>query len=365
MWKYNKGEWSELYTFVYLLNKAKLYSADEHLQINENDYFPLIQIIREEEQGKPIYYVTGDPVKIYQKGILSKEVNREDLEAMAARLLKYIPKGSRAFEIPGAEEFFNSICCNKAKAQSNKKEDITVELRDINTGIKAIRGFSIKSFLGSAPTLINPGTNTNFTFILENCNDQIMTDTNGIETSQKIKDRIKHLLESGCSFIPEKHSISKQFEENLIFIDTLMPDLLQLLVLYHYIEDLTNVSDVVKKLEEKNPLGYSNVKVYAYKIKKLLCAWALGLTPERSDWEGIEDANGGYITVRPDGEIACYHLYNRAEFENYLFNYSRFDRASTSRFGYLKVYKENGLYKIKLNLQIRFRLPAAKGATNG
>ena len=360
MWKYNKGEWSELYTFVYLLQKAKLYSADEHLQINEEEYFPLISIIREEQKGDPIYYKTGEVIKIYQNGQLLKEVSKKSFEDMAIRLFEYIPKGSRAFEISGTEEFFKNIYCNKVKATSNQKEDITVELKDIYTGIKAIRGFSIKSFLGSAPTLINAGTNTNFTYVLEDCNDQIMKNTNNIQSSQKIKDRIGYLLESGCSFIPEKHSISKQFEENLIFIDTLMPDILQLLVLYHYTEDKTNVSDVVKILEEKNPLKYSNVKIYAYKIKKLLCAWALGLTPERNDWEGVEDANGGYITVRSDGEIACYHLYNRAAFEDYLFNYSRFERASTSRYGYLSVYKEDGLYRIKLNLQIRFRSPAAR-----
>ena len=79
------------------------------------------------------------------------------------------------------------------------------------------------------------------------------------------------------------------------------------------------------------------------------------MTPEREDWEGAEDANGGYITVKRDGSVVCYHLYNRTEFEDYLYEYTKFERASTSKMHYLEVYKENDEYRIKLNLQIRFK----------
>ena len=81
---------------------------------------------------------------------------------------------------------------------------------------------------------------------------------------------------------------------------------------------------------------------------------ALGMTPEK-DWEGQEDASGGYIVVKKDGDVVCYHIYNREDFEQYLFDYTFFDRASTSRHGFMSVYKENSEYKINLNLQIRFR----------
>ena len=48
MLKGNKGEWSEIYTFVYLLASGKLYAADKDLNINPDIYFPVIKIIREE-----------------------------------------------------------------------------------------------------------------------------------------------------------------------------------------------------------------------------------------------------------------------------------------------------------------------------
>ena len=85
-----------------------------------------------------------------------------------------------------------------------------------------------------------------------------------------------------------------------------------------------------------------------------MCACALGMTPGRR-WEGEEDANGGYIVVKNDGSVVCYHIYNRTEFEQYLYDYTFFERASGSRHNYMTVYKEEDQYKIKLNLQVRFR----------
>jgi len=355
MWRYNKGEWSEIYTFAYLLSTGVLYSADKDLNVIEEIYFPVIKIIREEIEGSPIDYKTGEIIKIYRGEQLLQEVPKQRFTEITQELLEKIPQGSRAFEIPTAEEFFNSIYCEKVKENANKKEDITVQLQDIHTGISPICGFSIKSYLGARPTLINPGTNTNFVFELSNCNDDIMEVVNNINSRTKLKDRIRELVSRGCDIIPVEHSISSQFEENLQFVDTKMPELLQLLVMYSYLYDITSVVDVVQKLKEINPLGYSNAEIYTYKIKKLLCAFALGLTPERNDWLGAEDANGGYITVKSDGSVVCYHLYNRTEFENYLYEYTYFERPSTSKYHYMNIYNDGGIYKIKLCMQVRFR----------
>lgn len=355
MWNYNKGEWSEIYTFAYLLSQGILYSADKDLNKIEEVYFPIIKIIREETAGNPIDYQTGEVIKIFRGKELLQEVSKARFAEIVAELLDKIPQGSRAFEIPTVNDFFSSIYCEKIKANASKKDDITLQLHDIHTGITPICGFSIKSYLGARPTLINPGRNTNFEFILNGCNDEIMNSVNAITTRAKIKDKIRYLLDRGCRFEPVEHSISSQFEENLQFIDTIMPQLLQHLVLYSYLYDCHNVNEVVEHLNERNPINYRNTAIYKYKVKKLLCACALGLTPERNDWLGAEDANGGYITVKSDGSIVCYHLYNRTEFEDYLYDYTRFERPSTSKYNYMEVYKDGEDYKIKLCLQIRFK----------
>ncbi len=72
------------------------------------------------------------------------------------------------------------------------------------------------------------------------------------------------------------------------------------------------------------------------------------------EWDGIDETNGGYIIVKADGEILAYHIYNRNMFEQYLFDNTFFERASTTRHKYMTLYEENGEMFIKFNLQIRF-----------
>lgn len=355
MWKYNKGEWSEIYTFAYILSSGILYAADKDLNKLEEIYFPVIKVIREEVAGQPIDYQTGDIIRIYKGEELLKEVNKLDFEEIVTKLYREIPNGSRAFEIDGIEDFFNGVYCEKVKANSTKKEDITLQLHDIHTGISPVCGFSIKSYLGANPTLINPGENTNFIYTIEGCTDELMEEVNAIDTRTKLIDKMNALTRADCTFELHTDSISRQFTENLQFIDTIMPTFLNYMVLYTYQYGLRHTKDIIEKMKELNPLNFSNVEMYTYKFKKLLCAWALGLTPERTDWLGNEDANGGYITVKADGSIVCYHLYNRTDFENYLFDYTYFDKPSTSKYHYFDIYKENGEYKIKLCLQVRFR----------
>jgi hypothetical protein len=71
-------------------------------------------------------------------------------------------------------------------------------------------------------------------------------------------------------------------------------------------------------------------------------------------WTGQYDATGGYLIIKENGDVLCYHIYNRNEFENYLFNNTKLDTASSSRHDFGTVYEENGELYFKLNLQIRF-----------
>ncbi len=72
-------------------------------------------------------------------------------------------------------------------------------------------------------------------------------------------------------------------------------------------------------------------------------------------WTGEYDATGGYLIVKADGEIVCYHIKKKNEFENYLFANTKLETASSSKHKFGEVYEENGEFFIKLNLQIRFK----------
>ena len=80
---------------------------------------------------------------------------------------------------------------------------------------------------------------------------------------------------------------------------------------------------------------------------------ALGMTPATA-WDGLYQATGGYIIVREDGEVLCYHVYNHNEFQEYLFNNTRLETPSTSKYDFGTIYKEDKKTLIKLNLQVRF-----------
>ena len=72
-----------------------------------------------------------------------------------------------------------------------------------------------------------------------------------------------------------------------------------------------------------------------------------------SVWTGQLDATGGYLVVKEDGEVLCYHIYNRNEFEDYLIRNTKLETASSSRHDFGKIYKIGGQSYFKLNLQIR------------
>lgn len=356
MLKGNKGEWSEIYAFCYLLSTGVLRAADKDLNPTAM-FFPILKILREEIRGTVLnYFPAGsdwNAVKVYDGDVLLATVEKDDLDSVVSMLLDKIPEGERAFEIPEVNAFFDSIYVHKLKADSAHKQDIDIHIHDVRTGYDPICGFSIKSYLGSKPTLVNPGKGTNFVYVVEGCSEEIAVQTNSIDTRTKIKDRMKSLRDSGCEILCTETMQSAQFKENLEFIDSRMPEIISNVLLIAYREGIKKLSDAVDVLKEENPMGFSNTNMYEYKMKKLLCACALGMTPEHA-WEGAEDANGGYIVVKKDGSVVCYHIYNRTDFEQYLYDYTCFDTPSTSRYEYMSVYEEDGVYKLKLNLQIRF-----------
>lgn len=87
----------------------------------------------------------------------------------------------------------------------------------------------------------------------------------------------------------------------------------------------------------------------------MLVASALGMVPH-TPWNGKYDANGGYLVVKEDGDVLCYHFYDRNLFEDYLYENTKLETPSMSRYEFASVYKaEDGNLYFKLNLQIRFK----------
>lgn len=173
--------------------------------------------------------------------------------------------------------------------------------------------------------------------------------------SKKFKDRFEVLNNNSCD-IKYDSMENNMFKSNLLLIDGDLPKICAYMLKEYYSSGINTVRNSLDLLNEHNPLNYDLSKghpFYEYKFKKLLAECALGMLPSKV-WDGTADATGGYIIVREDGEVLCYHLFNRNEFEIYLINNTKFETASTSRHGFGGIYKEDDKYYLKLNLQVRF-----------
>lgn len=363
----NKGEWSELYAFIKLLKEGKVYAADENVEKMENVYFPIIKLIREEQADETTDYSTGKIIRIYRNGALIDEIENDKLNDWISVLYKKIFEGggNGAFAIEEAERVMDALHLAKVKAPSKDKKDITMQIHDINTGYEPVVGFSVKSDIGNPPTLLNAGKNTRFVYEINGIDDADMHAINAIDKSMSKEYMVQRMLElfNRASDVSYSGMKSDVFEDNLIMIDSRLPELYGNMILNHFRfmdSKLYDCALLCRLLEKFNPLNYRKSDVYSYKIKKLLSAAALGMTPGR-EWDGLDNASGGYIIIKRDGDVVCYHLYNRNFFEEYLLKNTQFDRPSATRHDYGYIYKLDNQYFIDFNVQIRFKSISSAG----
>lgn len=349
----NKGEWSELYTFFKLLSQGKIYAADENVEKIEDTYYPILKIMRKEYDDKLDYIIVDDNVNITLHTDLLKTLPRSKFEDISVNLFNEILSHSGSFELEDISKFANDILVTKIKAPSSDTTDISMQIEDIYTNLTRNVGFSIKSEVGNAPTLLNAGQTTNFIYKVNGLTKEQMNEINSIDTPTKIKDRIQAINDFGGSleYYDMNHS---GFKRNLIMIDSSMPILVGNLLLIYFQKDEKDCNTLIDKLSDIDPLNFGEKQIYEYKFKKLLCSCALGMKPAKQ-WDGLDEANGGYIIVKEDGEVLAYHIYNRNFFEQYLLDNTILEKASTSRHQYMSVYEKDGQMYIMLNLQIRFK----------
>jgi len=353
----NKGEWSEIYALFKLLGDKQLFLGNKDIEKLEGLVYPIIKILRTENNGNFEYSIQDELIIISG----SEEVLKVPIisfKKKALFLLEAIKENKeRTFSVPEIEEFMQSINCISLKASSSAKTDITIVVHDQRTSQQPTLGFSIKSQLGSPSTLLNAGKTTNFIFQVTNTDltDNDIEQINAIDSRSKIMDRIVQIQNKGgeFEFIKTERQI---FSNNLVLIDSLLPNILSKIVFDFYSSDFSHLTDLVNATAEKNPLNFdieNEHKFYEYKIKRFLTDVALGMMPSKV-WTGQYDATGGYLVVKQNGDVLCYHIYNRNEFEDYLLNNTKLDTASSSRHGFGEIYKENDKLYFKLNLQIRF-----------
>lgn len=352
----NVGEWSELYTMFKLLADGKLYAADAQTNKIPNIYYDILKIIRS-EKSETLEYCRTSKIKVINaengKEICSISIN--DFMVQANNLLAGINAGkgaSGAFEIPAVWNFAESIKCKSLKAKSSDKSDIHLLIHDIKSGRDDNFGFSIKSQLGSPSTLFNASGATNFTYVLTG-HKLLPDEIAAFEKYKKFKDKFDYLSSLGTD-IKFIETDNKTLDFNLKMVMTEMPAIFAEMIKCYYQGKSHSISELTDIVAESNIISTLDNKVLLrHKVKEMLTNIALGMVPN-TKWTGDYEATGGYIIVKDNGDIVCYHLYNHNAFKNYLYNNTCFDTPSKSRHGFGSIYEISGNQYIKLNVQIRF-----------
>jgi hypothetical protein len=374
----NKGEWSEIYVALKLLGEGTLHAADQNLEKLSNVFYPVLKILRSQSSlGVKLEYVINGEIKIVNgnDGDIVLTLPTIEFVQKAKELYALLKKTKgKSFALPEIEEFLSKIFIQQKKSSSRVKEDITIVIHDLKTGIQPIVSFSIKSLIGNDSTLLNPNAGTNFIYKISvppnvSLNVQEINENTYVMKGSKITNRLKALADLGCSL--EFTAVqSKTFYLNMQLIDSDLPKIISYMLLYKYLYSTTKTIDLLNLVEEMNPMNYdtsSGHPFYKYKVRGLLYDYALGMTAE-TVWKGSYSTTGGIIIVKENGDVLCYHVYDKNVFQDYLLEKTYFEQASTGedednpgherstgkKYYYGWIYKDGDEFYIKLNLQIRF-----------
>lgn len=360
----NAGEWSELYAHLKLLNDWVLYPCNGKLDKITDYCYPILQIIRNEKDfGKYVYILEkdSDNVLIYKNDSEDYDSVSKELFLQHAELLLSHIKGMKQKEkshFLDVDNFANKVHMHKLKCTgSSAKGDIQMLVEDRRSAMPQELGFSIKSKLGGASTLFNANKNgTNFCYELNGVLSKEQIDEfNNIEN---FEDKFSKLSSWGIKVV-FKNIIADTFYNNLTYIDPCLISILSesLIAYYSHAADSSDTKDIIEYVKGQNPCNFdlaSGMDFYEHKMKQFLISAALGMTAN-TKWNGLYDANGGYIVVKEDGDIVCVMFYDKNKLEDYLFDNTAFDTPSTTRHNHGNIEIDaNGAQILKLNLQIRF-----------
>lgn len=359
----NKGEWAELYAFFKVISEREIPIADDNLSPMPHGFIRFINVHRALQSGKiAVFHLNENEIRIESDEFAEVRVPVREISSKTSSIFaELMSNEARTFELPDAFGLMERLKIHSIKAPSSQKADLVATVFDSRTATNDVSGFSTKSFLGAAPTLLNPSAATLFRYRVEGIERHQIAAINAIMGHRKLRDRLVEISRLGGVY--EFISVQSQcFTSNLRKIDTLFPEFLAHMLLAYFQSKGPNVSTLIDDLSENCELvARFNLsrEDLAFKFKSLLINIALGLKPD-SLWDGLEKAHGGFLIVKTHGEVVCYMAVHRDRLLKYLFDNTKFDTPSTkpgknSASGYGFLFENEGSIFLDLQLQIRFK----------
>ncbi|MRI62983.1 HpaII family restriction endonuclease [Ornithobacterium rhinotracheale] len=348
----NKGEWTELYTFLKVLSEKKIHFGDKNKNKLEKEFIEISKVGNDNIDSE--FFLENDKYYLLSKHNGAKEIiNFVDYVSpeILNELKEKIKGGKGTFEINQFEIIQSGLGLSFVKGGTSwQKSDINISF-NYNDLTYNNQGMSIKSYIGAKPTLLNASSNTNFIFKVDNLKNDQIDIVNSINSgSHKLKDRLSKIFELGGNltyFGAEKENM----EFNLKMIDSNFPKIIGDSLISFYVDRNNTIKKVIKAISKENDSDDLLLKTNMF--KKFLLAVLLGIFPGKK-WNGEFSANGA-IVVKESGSILAYHIIKLESLKDYLFENIKFDTPSTTRHMFGKLYQEkDGNLYFKLNMQLRF-----------
>lgn len=364
----NKGEHSETLVFLRILHEGTVRVADK---LGEPGRSRLkVAAVRRPSDPRMKFHIHDEMIHVVDiSGEEMAVVPRRAVKALADKLYEQILHSEGAsFVCSASVDAFRLLRLVGSKAVSASKSDLHLDVfSPVFEGELLSLGFSVKSELGGLPTLLNAGA-TQFQYRVEDCPVEDALAVQEAAPRSSGKDylgpmRLLPALNHSHARVVFESVVNPVFEQNLKMIDTTFPGILASTLKHAYMRGDLSLEEAVKcpalldDLSEVLSLPWPMViRLVRHKMKELLRQSALGMNPGRQ-WEGQTDANGGWLVVKEDGSVVCFHVINDDDFRDYLLANTKFDTPSMSRHeaGYL--YRQGGDSKarLRLSLQVRFK----------
>lgn len=370
----NKGEGSEFYAFLYILGETKLPLVDKDLKETGRDV-NFLKVLREDA----IYeFTSGNRVAVYVDGATHYfDCSQAQEEAKKVFSLLVNP-GSIPTNAPALSSALKLVCAKKLRAKSANKQDLSASVQFPNVPFSQFIGFSVKSYVGKDPTILNAsGDNTRFVYrILKNgqtpSGDELARRKSFYPTTvgnSKIgtyADFYRNALRDGFSFNFKENS-GGNLSYNLKFIDSKGPELLARILMEQFAAPRTRtpLADLVDEAARKNDIPEIQAlgdnfedrrNSLRHKIQNILLAFTTGATPAVK-WTGAQTASGGLLVVEKSGKVYCLELLSGNVVGNYLIENAYFEQPSGDRHSKNVLTISPSEVTIDLQLQIRIQHP--------
>jgi hypothetical protein len=364
----NKGEHSETLVFLRILHEGAVRVADK-LGEPGHSRLKVAAIQRPSDPGMK-FHIRDEMIHVFDvEGEEIAIVSRQSVKTLADSLYQQIihSKGA-SFVCSASDEAFELLRLVGAKAASTVKSDLFLDVYSpVFEGQRVSLGFSVKSELGGLPTLLNAGA-TQFQYRVEDFSAEDALAVQEATPRPARKDypgpmRLLPALKCSRARVVFESVVNPIFEQNLKMVDTTFPRILASTLLHAYMSGDLSLDEAVEcpalldELSEALSLpGPMVIRLVRHKMKELLRQSALGMNPGRQ-WEGQIEAHGGWLVVKEDGCVVCFHVINDDDFRDYLLSNTKFDTPSMSRHeaGYLYEQEGDTMARLRLSLQVRFK----------